>query len=107
VLAQPIFLSGFTVLLYAGRKGEVTAQITVRQRPESLPATLAVALPRRCNDLERLKNPTHATINFYIRLGLDLRRRNLSKRRHGFRRRLAAELDYLLVHDRDVFLDKI
>ena len=48
-----------------------------------------------------------ATINLFLRLGIDLRRKNLAKRRHGFWRRFEGELDYLLVDARAAFLAKI
>jgi hypothetical protein len=47
------------------------------------------------------------TINLFLRLGIDLRRKNLSKRRHGFWLRFEGELDYLLVDARAAFLAKI
>ena len=46
-------------------------------------------------------------INLFLRLGIDLRRKNMAKRRHGFWRRFEGELDYLLVDARAAFLEKI
>jgi hypothetical protein len=48
-----------------------------------------------------------ATINLFLRLGIDLRRKNKSKRRHGFWLRFEGELDYLLVDARAAFLARI
>jgi hypothetical protein len=47
------------------------------------------------------------TIDLFLRLGIDLRRKNMSKRRHGFWRRFEGELDYLLADARAAFLKKI
>jgi len=47
------------------------------------------------------------TIDLFLRLGIDLRRKNVSKRRDGFWRRFERELDYLLVDARAGFLEKI
>jgi hypothetical protein len=47
------------------------------------------------------------TIHLFLRLGIDLRRKNLSKRRHGFWLRFEGELDYLLVDARSAYLAKI
>ncbi len=47
------------------------------------------------------------TIDLFLRLGIDLRRKNLAKRRHGFWRRFEGELDYLLVDARAAFVEKI
>ena len=45
-----------------------------------------------------------ATINLFLRVGIDLRRKNKSKRRYGFWLRFEGELDYLLVDARGAFL---
>jgi hypothetical protein len=43
----------------------------------------------------------------FLRLGIDLRRKNVSKRRDGFWRRFEDELDYLLADARAAFLREI
>jgi len=46
-------------------------------------------------------------LNLFLRLGIDLRRRNVWKRRLGFWRRFEGELDYLLVDALGAFLGNI
>jgi hypothetical protein len=41
------------------------------------------------------------------RLGIDLRRKNMAKRRHGFWRRFEDQLDYLLADARAAYLERI